>query len=299
MHLSRICRPRLASFKNAAQLTRNLTGETPAPKKEPRRVPLAKDLGGISLETSGGAGNKQKGYMPRPRDVGESSQIVDQMLSTRLNRRLPVAARTGAGPDRPGSGPRRIPNDRRPQQHPQPLRQQQRSGAPVSRPRNTGARTGMRTGGGAGARPGGKAGVRAGPRPQNRKPRTSTSRSREVNVEPDVPVPAAPIPSRVYDLTNLPTIASPTRSTISSDSGQKTSDISQHVQERVGGEYSRWMSKGDLEAAGDAQANPIARAKLALAFNSSVSPEERKKMLGTAETLLAGAKEVSVPSPSP
>ncbi|KAG9075326.1 hypothetical protein FS749_013018, partial [Ceratobasidium sp. UAMH 11750] len=54
MNLSRSCRPRPVLFQNVTQLVRCLTGSASAPtsKRESRRVPLATDLDGISLDNS-------------------------------------------------------------------------------------------------------------------------------------------------------------------------------------------------------------------------------------------------------
>ncbi|KAG9126779.1 hypothetical protein FRC07_002015 [Ceratobasidium sp. 392] len=295
MYISHSCRIRPGVLKNTVKITRYLTGSTNhSPSNEgTRRAPLAKDLGGISLDNAKNTDNKTKGYVPRMKDLGHSPEHVNQLLSVRLNRRLPPVLRTGPGPNRrpPGSEQRRNPSDRRPQQQQQPRTFD--GGAPrasFSRPRNTSP--GTRT---AGA---GRKGGTSGPRGPRRTSRSITPRSRDVVEEPEIPVPPAPIPSKVYDLTSLPTLTSPTRSLTPTSGGEQPSDVVQRVREVIGGDYSRWMTKEDLAAAGKDDVSSIARARLALAFNSSVSPKDRKKLLDTTEMLLNRGKTVSVPAPS-
>ncbi|KAG8775211.1 hypothetical protein FRC12_001608 [Ceratobasidium sp. 428] len=225
------------------------------------------------------------------KDIGHTSEHINNLLSVRLQRRLSPALRTGPGPNRPevNSGQRPNPTERRPQQQSQQQRRTPDSGPPrtsFSRPRNTGP--GMRGPG----RQGGGGKSTSSPRFPRRPSRSMTPRSRDVVEEPEEPVPPAPIPSRVYDMTSLPILTSPTQPL---EPINRPSDVVQHVRETVGGDYSKWMSKEDTAAAGKDDVPSIARAKLALAFNSSISPQDRKRLLDKAETLLNRGKTVSVP----
>lgn len=123
---------------------------------------------------------------------------------------------------------------------------------------------------------------------------TRSNVSRTKDEEPEVPVPPAVIPERVYNLTSYSKLTAPIRPAARSD---QSSDPAQRVRETVGGDYSAWLSKEDLVAAGkDEGVTPIERARLALAFNPTVSPENRKHLLDTTKMLLDKSKPaVAVP----
>ena len=118
--------------------------------------------------------------------------------------------------------------------------------------------------------------------------------SRVKDEEPEVPTTPAVIPERVYNLTSHSKLTEPIRATARSD---QSSDPAQRVRETIGGDYSAWLSKEELAAAGkDEGVTPIARARLALAFNPTVSPNDRKRLLETTQMLLdKGKPAVAVP----
>lgn len=220
--------------------------------------------------------NKPRGYIPNKKDLGQESSHIDQLLSARLQRRL-FAPHSDSKPPRP---PRRdSPPDDREQRIP---RNVQATGSRPPRPR-----TGFTAPNTGGNKTGAVARVpRRTPRSGGGMGRTNLSRTKDE--EPEVPTTPAVIPERIYDLTSHSKLTAPIRATARDD---RPSDIAQHIRETVGGDYSGWLSKEDLAAAGkDEGVTPTARARLALAFNPTISPEDRKRMLDTTQMLLDKGK---------
>lgn len=282
MHLSYVCRPKSMFYKNALEITRALSSSASTGSKDsdskPRQAPRALDLDGISLERSvkTGAESKPRGYIPNKKDLGQESSHIDQLLYARLQRRL-FAPHSDSKPPRP---PRRDnpPGDRE-QYTP---RNVQATGLRSPRPR-----TGFTAPNAGGNKTGGVARVpRRTPRSGGAMARGSMSRTKDE--EPEVPATPAVIPERIYDLTSHSRLTAPIRATAR---GDQSSDIAQRVRETVGGDYSGWLSKEDLAAAGkDEGVAPTARARLALAFNPTISPKDRKRLLSTTQMLLDKGK---------
>ncbi|KAF8753723.1 Alpha-ketoglutarate dependent xanthine dioxygenase [Rhizoctonia solani] len=171
----------------------------------------------------------------------DESQV--QLLSTRLHRRLPESQRQ--------------PHVQMSELRPIRLKQKERSSSPRS-PTN---------------RPGPFRGNRARvPQKTNRllRPKGSTARMDQTQpTEPEVPLTPAELPPRRYSLTSLTVLT--TRPPSLSTKGGTHSDPVQRIREAIGGDYSQWMPKEDVGAAGKADATTIERARLALAFNRQFS----------------------------
>ncbi|CAE6536003.1 unnamed protein product [Rhizoctonia solani] len=114
--------------------------------------------------------------------------------------------------------------------------------------------------------------------------------------EPEVPLTPAELPSRRYNFTNLTALTTRPPS-LSTKRGANSSDPVQSIRETIGGDYSRWMSKEDVAAAGKEDVTTVARARLALAFNPTVPPKDRKKLIDTTQMLLSKGR-ASNPSAS-
>ncbi|KAJ1302647.1 hypothetical protein OPQ81_002964 [Rhizoctonia solani] len=238
---------------------------------KPRQAPLALDLDGISLDRNPDSVSRGKNFNPTFKDVGRTAGHVDQLLSTRLQRRLPESQRQSQVQ----------PNELR---TPRP-RQNERSFAP--RPPTN--------------RPGLARVNRAGaPRKTNRpaRPRGPIARMDQAQAtEPDIPLTPAELPSRRYSFTNLTALTTRPPS-LSTKTGNDISNPVQRIRETVGGDYSRWMSKEDISAAGNEGATTIARARLALAFNPTVLPKDRKKLIDTTEMLLSKGRPSNSTTPA-
>ncbi|CAE6466373.1 unnamed protein product [Rhizoctonia solani] len=261
MYLSQACKPKAFSPGNAIRFIRLIQSSSHVPNQlgKPRQAPLALDLDGISLDRNVGPGARSKNFNPTLNDMGRTAGHVDQLLSTRLQRRLPESQRQ---PHLQTNEPRTP--------HP---RQNERSLAP--RPPSN--------------RPSPVRGNRAGaPRKTNRpaRARGPTSRMDQTQPkEPEVPLTPVELPTRRYNLTSLAILTTRPPS-ISTKRGVHSSDPVQRIRETVGGDYSQWMSKEDLGAAGKADATIVERARLALAFNPTVQPKDRKKLVDTTQMLL-------------
>lgn len=211
-------------------------------------------------------GTRPRGFTPSRKDLGQTD--VDQLLSVRLQRRLPGSQRQSQPPN---------PREQRPRQNlgatnPRPSAYKPTSAGPKK----------PRAGGGA-----------RKPNRPSRPVRGALTRTDQADAsEPDVPLTPAVIPPRIYNLTYLSNLTSPSPSTTHTS---QNSDPVQRVREKIGGDYSKWMSKEDIAAAGkDKDVSTIARARLALAFNPTITPQNRQKLVDTTQMLLNKGKPSGV-----
>ncbi|GAB1524143.1 hypothetical protein RhiTH_007296 [Rhizoctonia solani] len=257
---------------NAVRFARFIhsTSNVPNQSDKPRRAPRALDLDGISLDRITSPGGRSKNFNPTFKDMGRTGDHVDQLLSTRLHRRLPESQRQ--------------PHVQMSELRPIRLKQKERSSSPRS-PTN---------------RPGPFRGNRARvPQKTNRllRPKGSTARMDQTQpTEPEVPLTPAELPPRRYSLTSLTVLT--TRPPSLSTKGGTHSDPVQRIREAIGGDYSQWMPKEDVGAAGKADATTIERARLALAFNPTVQPGDRKKLIDTAQMLLSKGRPSNSVTPA-
>ncbi|CEL56040.1 hypothetical protein RSOLAG1IB_07493 [Rhizoctonia solani AG-1 IB] len=262
MYLSQACRSKALSPVNAAGFVRLMHSSSSVPNEsgKPRQAPLALDLDGILLNRDADPGVRSKNFNPTLKDMGRTAGHVDQLLSTRLQRRLPESQRQSQiQTDEPRTA--------RPRQNERSFAPRSPSGRP-SLARNN--------------RPG-------TPRRTNRpaRPRGPTARMDQTqSTEPEVPLTPVELPPRRYNLTSLTVLATRPPS-LSTKGGARSSDPVQRIRETIGGDYSQWMPKEDVAAAGKADATTVERARLALAFNSTVQPKDRKKLIDTAQMMLS------------
>ncbi|KAG8716054.1 hypothetical protein FRC11_010247 [Ceratobasidium sp. 423] len=262
MHLSQAWRPKTISPANALRLVR-LLQSSPAVTDQagrPRQAPLALDLDGISLNPNTDPVRRGKNFNPTLKDLGRTTGHVDQLLSTRLQRRLPEFQRQSQVQANEPRTPRPRQNDR------------------SFTPRSPANRPSLARGNRAGA-----------PRKTNRPARSRgpiVKLDRAQVTEPEVPLTPAELPSRRYNFTNLTTLTARPPS-LSTKRGAHSPDPVQRIRETIGGDYSQWMSEEDVAAAGKEDATTIARARLALAFNPTVLPKDRKKLIDATQVLLS------------
>ncbi|CUA67429.1 hypothetical protein RSOLAG22IIIB_03073 [Rhizoctonia solani] len=261
MYLSQACRPKAISPPNVLRLARLLRSSSVVPDQagKPRQAPLALDLDGISLSRNTDSVGRGRSFNPTLKDLGRKAGHVDQLLSTRLQRLLPESQRQSQVQANEPRAPRPRQNERsftpRPPINRSSPTRDNRPGAPrrTSRPS---------------------------------RPRGPIGRMDQAQAtEPDVPLTPAELPPKRRNLTNLTALT--TRPPSLSTKRGALSDPVQRIREAVGGDYSQWMPKEDLAAAGNENATPIARARLALAFNPTVLPKDRKRVIDTAQILLS------------
>ncbi|KAH7338834.1 hypothetical protein B0J17DRAFT_767885 [Rhizoctonia solani] len=265
-HLSQACRFKTISPANALRLVRLIQSSSGVPDQagKPRQAPLALDLDGISLNRNPDPVSRGKNFNPTPKDLGRTSGHVDQLLSTRLHRRLPDSQRQS----QPQTNEPRAPRPR----------QNERSFTPRSPPSKPNLARGNRPGA-----------PRKTSRPaRSRGPIVKTRQAQE----PEVPLIPAELPSKRYGFTSLTALTARPPS-ISTKRGADSSNPVQRIREAVGGDYSQWMSKDDISAAGSEDATMIARARLALAFNPTIPPKDRKKLIDTTQMLLSKGRPPS------
>ncbi|EUC67028.1 alpha-ketoglutarate-dependent xanthine dioxygenase, putative [Rhizoctonia solani AG-3 Rhs1AP] len=262
MYLSQACRPTVISPASALRLVRLLRSSSGVPDQagKPRQAPLALDLDGISLSRNTDPVARGKNFNPTLKDLGRTAGHVDQLLSTRLQRRLPESQRQ----------PQVQANESR---TPRP-RQNERSFTP----RSPNSRPGLARSNRAGA-----------PRNTGRPSRSRGpigKMDQAQATEPDVPLTPAELPPKRHNYTDLTALTTRPPS-LSTKRGAHPSDPVQRIRETVGGDYSQWMPKEDIAAAGNEDVTAIARARLALAFNPTILPKDRKKLIDTTQMLLS------------
>ncbi|CAE6395439.1 unnamed protein product [Rhizoctonia solani] len=266
MHLSQAYRLKTISPANALRFVRLIHSSSSVPDQagKPRQAPLALDLDGISLNRNPDPVSRGKNFNPTLNDLGRTSGHVDQLLSTRLHRRLPESQRQSQTRTNEPRAPRPRQNERNFTPR-----------SPASKPNLVRSN-----------RPG-------APRKANRpaRPKGPITKTGQVQ-EPEVPLIPAELPPKRYGFTSLTALTARPPS-LSTKRGPHSADPVQRIRETVGGDYSQWMSKDDISAAGSEDATMIARARLALAFNPTILPKDRKKLIDTTEMLLSKGRTPS------